>query len=121
MDADLYQRQRAEDNGELDFERARVLYSLGLAGEAGEVVDYMKKVIGHGRELDRNHLVAELGDVIWYVSQLAHIHGITMSEVMKANTAKLRERYPYGFNGDLEHWMLRLEWGEPVPQPKGGA
>jgi len=113
MDADLYQRQRAEDNGELDFDTARVLYSLGLAGEAGEVVDYMKKVIGHGRELDRNHLVAELGDVIWYVSQLAHIYGITMSEIMLTNTAKLRERYPCGFRGDLAYWTLR--------QPEGGA
>lgn len=96
-DADLYQRQRAAANGEIPFEKARVIFALGLAGEAGEVADYLKKVIGHGREFDRDKLVDELGDVLWYVSQLAHIHGITMSEIMFANRKKLTGRYPDGF------------------------
>jgi NTP pyrophosphatase (non-canonical NTP hydrolase) len=107
MTANEYQRQRAEDNGEVPFEEARVLYSLGIAGEAGEVADYMKKVIGHGKEFDRTKLVDELGDVLWYVSQLANIHNITLHEVMFHNTAKLRERYPNGFHGDLPHWSER--------------
>jgi len=106
--ANLYQLQRAEDNGAIEFALARVMFSLGLAGEAGEVVDYMKKVIGHGKEPDKTKLTDELGDVLWYVSQLAHIHGITMSEIMDANTDKLRERYPFGFNHDLPHWSERL-------------
>lgn len=112
MTANEYQRQRAEDNGDVPFEEARVLYSLGIAGEAGEVADYMKKVIGHGKEFDRSKLVDELGDVLWYVSQLAHIHGIKLEEIMDFNTAKLRERYPNGFKCDLVHWTQRTKGGE---------
>jgi NTP pyrophosphatase (non-canonical NTP hydrolase) len=112
MTANEYQRQRAEDNGDVPFEEARVLYSLGIAGEAGEVADYMKKVIGHGKEFDRTKLVDELGDVLWYVSQLAHIHDIPLEEIMTMNTAKLRMRYPHGFKGDLPHWMERKKGGD---------
>lgn len=106
-DADIYQAQRAEDNGARNFTDARVLFSLGLAGEAGEVVDYVKKAIGHGKEMNRETLTEELGDVLWYISQLAHIHGITLSEIMRYNTGKLQARYPNGFLGNLPHWSER--------------
>lgn len=113
-DADLYQTQRAEDNGVIDFADARVLFALGLAGETGEVVDYLKKVIGHGKELDREKLTDELGDVLWYLSQLAHIHGITLSEIMRHNTGKIQVRYPHGFQGNLPHWSERHPVQEAV-------
>lgn len=100
-DIDRYQRERAEENGVIDHDKAVVLYSLGIAGEAGEVADYMKKVLGHGKTFDRKTLVEELGDVMWYVSQLAYTHDIPMSEILAANTSKNRERYPFGFNGNL--------------------
>lgn len=112
MNADQYQYERAEDNGMAEFYQARTVFALGIAGEAGEVADYMKTVIGHGEQLDKTKLTDELGDVLWYVSQLAHIHGIAMSEIMEHNTAKLRERYPHGFSGDLPHWSERVKMPE---------
>lgn len=83
--------------------------SLGIAGEAGEVADYMKKVIGHGHALDRDKLVKELGDVLWYVAVLANRTGITLEEVARANILKLRKRYPDGF--DPERSKNRSEEG----------
>ena len=74
------------------------IWAHGLAGEAGEVCDFLKKVHGHGKPYDRAALVKELGDVMWYVANLADAHGITLSEVATANVAKLRARYPAGFS-----------------------
>lgn len=72
--------------------------AMGLAGEAGEVVDYMKKVDWHGYELDKNKVAEELGDVLWYVALMADAIGIGMAEVAERNIEKLRERYPAGFD-----------------------
>lgn len=69
---------------------------LGLTGEAGEVADKLKKVIrdqgGVISDEVRLGLKAELGDVLWYVSQLAHELGFTLDEVASANIAKLADR-----------------------------
>lgn len=73
-------------------------YALGIAGEAGEVADLVKKHIGHGHPLDVEKLKRELGDVLWYVAGLAELHGLWLSEVATANIEKLETRYPNGFN-----------------------
>lgn len=70
---------------------------LGIAGEAGEVADLIKKAVYHGHGLDREKLKKELGDVLWYVSSLADAAGFRLSEVMESNLDKLRARYPEGF------------------------
>lgn len=71
--------------------------AVGLAGEAGEVADAIKKVVFHGHELDTGRLAAELGDVLWYVAVLAADLRLDLGEIMAANVAKLRARYPDGF------------------------
>lgn len=75
----------------------RLIWALGLAGEAGEVADYIKKCFGHGHQVDRARIAKELGDVDWYRNVLADAFGFTAEEVAKLNVAKLRERYPEGF------------------------
>lgn len=72
--------------------------ALGLAGEAGETVELIKKVVFHGRELDKEKLTKELGDVLWYLSQLAAAAGIEMSDVGITNVEKLLARYPDGYS-----------------------
>lgn len=71
---------------------------MGLNGEAGEVIDHVKKVCFQGHELDREHLVEELGDVAWYLAVCAEALGVTLEEVMKRNIDKLKARYPEGFD-----------------------
>lgn len=73
------------------------LGALGLAGEAGEVADLLKKHVHHHKPLDRGALVKELGDVLWYLAFLCEANGITLEEVASANAEKLRARYPDGF------------------------
>lgn len=72
--------------------------ALGLAGEAGEVADLIKKNVFHGRPLDVPDLLAELGDVLWYLSWLADLHGSSLEEVASRNIDKLRRRHPDGFD-----------------------
>ena len=73
-------------------------YALGLAGEAGEVADLIKKHIGHGHELDGNKLKLELGDVLWYIAGLAYLLQTSLEEIAEANIDKLQKRYPNGFS-----------------------
>ena len=71
---------------------------LGLCGESGECADIYKKYIFQGHEFDREGMKAELGDVLWYVAELAAGLGITLEEVAAGNIAKLQKRYPDGFD-----------------------
>jgi len=73
-------------------------FLLGLAGEAGEVVDYMKKVLYHGHLLDLDKLSKELGDVLWYISQIALYYDLELNKVALDNIEKLKARYPKGFS-----------------------
>ena len=72
--------------------------ALGLAGEAGECADLLKKVVYFGHDLDRDKVRAELGDVLWYLAVLADACGLTLDEVAEANVAKLRKRYGDGWD-----------------------
>ena len=71
--------------------------ALGLFGEGGEVADLVKKAYMQGHPLDKAHIAEELGDVCWYVAELATALGYSMEELMRENIDKLRRRYPEGF------------------------
>ena len=71
--------------------------ALGLFGEGGEVADLVKKAYMQGHQLDKAHIAEELGDVCWYVAEMATALGYSMEEIMRGNIEKLRRRYPEGF------------------------
>nr|WP_101953577.1 nucleoside triphosphate pyrophosphohydrolase family protein [Virgibacillus massiliensis] len=71
---------------------------LGLAGEAGEVADLIKKHLGHGHDLPMDKLIKELGDAQWYINEVASIFNIPMSKILTKNINKLADRYPDGFS-----------------------
>ena len=73
---------------------------LGLTGEAGECADIIKKHLHHEHPLDREHLLKELGDVLWYVALGCELLGETLENVMYMNIDKLKARYPEGFDPD---------------------
>ena len=73
-------------------------WGMGLAGESGEVVDELKKVVHHKHKLDPNKIAKELGDVLWYAAVLAKDLGYNLDEIMQMNIDKLKERYPDGFS-----------------------
>lgn len=72
--------------------------SSGIAGEAGEVNEIIKKWIFHGNDLDEEHLKKELGDVTWYIAMMCHAFGWDLDEIMQMNIDKLKARYPEGFD-----------------------
>lgn len=74
------------------------VFALGVTGEAGEVADAVKKVIGHGHPLNRAAIIKELGDVLWYVAAISHVLGSSLDEVAAGNVTKLRARFPEGFS-----------------------
>lgn len=71
--------------------------ALGLVGEAGEVADYIKKGVFHLHGVDTEKVKDELGDVMWYVSTLATILNLSLTDIMEYNINKLSNRYPNGF------------------------
>lgn len=73
---------------------------LGLAGESGECCDILKKYFFQGHELDKEHLMDELGDVMWYIAETASGLGITLEDVAIHNVEKLKKRYPDGFSAE---------------------
>lgn len=73
------------------------LGALGLAGEAGEVVDIIKKDLFHDRPLDHDDIKKELGDVAWYLAAVCTALGFSLSDVLETNIAKLKARWPEGF------------------------
>ena len=74
--------------------------TLGLAGEAGEVAEKIKKVIRDGNgiitEEKKTEITKELGDVLWYVANLAKELGISMDDVAQKNIEKLQSRQQRG-------------------------
>jgi NTP pyrophosphatase (non-canonical NTP hydrolase) len=74
--------------------------AMGVGGEAGEIVDLLKKVIHHGHSMDIDHLTKELGDLKYYLTRLMMFFGISEEKVMIENVLKLRARYPEGFNSE---------------------
>lgn len=76
------------------FRERLILGGLGISDEAGEVAGLVKKTAFHGKVMDREKLVKEMGDVLWYFAVLATLYDITLEEVMHTNVLKLCDRYP---------------------------
>lgn len=73
---------------------------MGLNGEAGECIDIVKKHLFQGHNLDRDKLIDELSDVMWYVAITAQGLGVSLDEIMQHNVDKLLKRYPNGFEAE---------------------
>ena len=74
--------------------------AMGLNGEAGEVIDIVKKWMYQGHNLNEAKLMDELGDVLWYVAILAHGLEVSIESLLEANIEKLKARYPDGFDAE---------------------
>jgi NTP pyrophosphatase (non-canonical NTP hydrolase) len=70
--------------------------ALGLAGEAGEFADLIKKELGHGHPVNYDKREKELGDTLWYVADAARLSGFGLGSLAKTNTVKLDDRYGAG-------------------------
>src|SRR5699024_5996202 len=109
MTPNEYQEQ-ARTTAIYPHERGLEYVVLGLASESGEIAGKVKKLIRDGkdwngdkREDNRQAIIDELGDVVWYCAELAGQCGVTLEEVMQRNLDKLQsrqERNALGGDGD---------------------
>ena len=70
---------------------------MGLCGESGEVIEHVKKHLYHGKDLNIDEIKKELGDVCWYIAEIAEALDLELADIMEANIEKLKQRYPEGF------------------------
>jgi len=73
---------------------------VGINAEGGEFLEIIKKMVFQGKpwnEDNREHLIIELGDIMWYVAQACNALSISFDDVISGNVNKLMKRYPEGF------------------------
>lgn len=71
---------------------------LGICGEAGELLDAVKKRVIYRKELDRENVVEELADLEFYLEGFRQIVKVNRDEILAANIAKLQKRYAGGYS-----------------------
>jgi NTP pyrophosphatase (non-canonical NTP hydrolase) len=76
--------------------------AVGVAGEAGELLDAIKKYVIYNKTLDRDNVVEELGDLEFYMEGLRQALDISREETIKANITKLGVRYSSGSYSDKQ-------------------
>jgi NTP pyrophosphatase (non-canonical NTP hydrolase) len=103
MNVDNFQKYQAESRktwSRIHTDHAIVYPTLGLTNEAGEVAGKVKKIFrdkgGVISDEDREALKGELGDVLWYLTQICTDLGLSLEEVAEANIAKLFSRMERG-------------------------
>lgn len=75
----------------------RLHAAVGIAGEAGELLDAIKKTWVYNKPLDEGNVIEELGDLMFYIQAMALVQGVSLAYVMAENTQKLLTRYPTGY------------------------
>ena len=93
----------ADRLGELDREGANIerltTAAVGISAEGGEFMEIVKKMVFQGKpwnDDNREHLIIELGDVMWYVAQACMALDVPFDDVIRGNVKKLEKRYPGG-------------------------
>ena len=73
--------------------------AVGISAEGGEFMEIVKKMVFQGKPWNhdnREHLIIELGDVMWYVMQACMALDVSIEDVVAGNVEKLKKRYPGG-------------------------
>ena len=85
--------------------------AVGISAEGGEFMEIVKKMLFQGKpwtEDNKQHLIIELGDVMWYVMQACAALEVSLDDVVSGNVEKLKKRYPGG-EFDVYHSENRRE------------
>jgi len=89
-------------NSEADNKDVLINGAMGLCSESGEAINIVKKYLTQATPLDRSKLVEELGDITWYVAEVATALGLDLEDVLVRNIGKLKMRHPEKFDGTDE-------------------
>lgn len=80
---------------------------FGMASEVGEIHAIYQKVY-QGHDMNYHKVIDEMGDLMWFMAELADAMGVSLVDVAEHNIDKLKKRYPHGF--DVEHSVHREEY-----------
>ena len=103
MDFNEYQKlamRTASDTSKTSKQNLILNGVMGLCGEAGECIDIVKKHMFQGHDLNRQKLIDEASDCLWYLAEIASGLEMSLEEIACYNVEKLRKRYPDGFEVD---------------------
>ncbi len=108
VDFAWYQSESARTWAEIDTDHPIVYPTLGLTNEAGELAGKVKKIFrdkqGRISDADREALKRELGDVLWYLTQICTQLDLSLADVAAANVEKVLSRQRRGkIGGDGEY------------------
>lgn len=98
MTGNEFQNHALRTAGSMDKMSMLINGVMGLAGESGECIDLVKKLLFQEHRIDEQRLAKELGDVAWYLAVTAHAINYPLDEIFQMNIDKLRKRYPNGFD-----------------------
>jgi NTP pyrophosphatase (non-canonical NTP hydrolase) len=99
LDFDAYQQAAARTGAVIGTEHPIVYPTLGLTNEAGKVKKICRDRRGQFTDADRQELALELGDVLWYLSELCTRLGLRLEDVAATNIAKIADRASRGVLG----------------------
>ena len=100
MDFNEYQKLAMKTASDASKQNLILNGVMGLCGEAGECIDVVKKHLFQGHELDKQKLIDEASDCLWYLSEIASGLEMSLDEIAAHNIEKLRKRYPDGFDAE---------------------
>lgn len=113
MDFKKYQEnaeRTLKSGGSLEFDLNHM--ALGVAGEAGELVDCIKKHTVYSKPLNEENLAEEIGDALWYLANICNLMGWNLATIAESNIDKLRTRYPEKYTDQLAITRLDKKEGE---------
>jgi transcriptional regulator with XRE-family HTH domain len=90
----------------LGFEETSSHALHGMCAEVGEIHSLFQKFY-QGHEIDAEHVMKEVGDLLWMIAEFCTVHSWSLSDVAQKNIDKLMARYPEGFN--VEQSLNRKE------------
>ena len=101
MEGNKYQELAMRTNRpEATQEQNLINGCLGLSGETGEVNDIVKKYMFQGHELEKERILDECSDILWYLTLTVKSIGYNLNDAMEHNIEKLKKRYPNGFEAE---------------------
>lgn len=92
----VYSRTKKLPTDTLDL----VHMAMGVSGEAGELLDAIKKTFVYNKPIDTQNVFEELGDIMFYVQGMANLFGWELGEIIQHNMDKLIVRYPIGYSDE---------------------
>ena len=98
QDANAFIYRLQELGGDVAIQRL-LTAAVGISAEGGEFMEIVKKMLFQGKpwnDDNREHLIIELGDVMWYVMQACKALDVSLDDVIAGNVEKLKKRYPGG-------------------------